>query len=248
MNRITKIAVRGFRRLRRVDLELRPLTVVIGANGCGKTSLLEAFALLAASANRGLNQFLSEAGGLSNVLTLDKTSQLSFEVSLDIAGKSHYDYNVALGAKAHSYEVVSEELQQAQYSTGTPIIVFRKVAGQLELLNPSIGKRASSDGLPRLRKPRLAFLTTRPNCPQCFVNTSHRVVPIGRSALPATRQSEYRSNFAQRPRPGKMARISFHACISSANRTATALRRSKIQSEPHFPRFKASSYFPLQQA
>jgi predicted ATPase len=47
MKRFVKLSIRGFRRLAEVDLELRPLTVLIGANGVGKSSLLDAISLLA---------------------------------------------------------------------------------------------------------------------------------------------------------------------------------------------------------
>ena len=88
MNHFTKLSFKGFRRLRRLELELRPLNVLIGANGCGKTSLLEVFSLLAASTVRGLNQFLGDLGGISSVLTLDKSSQLSFGLSLDVGERA----------------------------------------------------------------------------------------------------------------------------------------------------------------
>ncbi len=45
------ICILGFRRLQKFDLELRPLCVLVGANGCGKTSLLDVFSMLAASAS-----------------------------------------------------------------------------------------------------------------------------------------------------------------------------------------------------
>src|SRR4051812_40970782 len=49
MSHFDRIHVQGFRRLVDLDLELRPLNVLIGANGSGKTSSLDVFALLAAS-------------------------------------------------------------------------------------------------------------------------------------------------------------------------------------------------------
>ena len=55
-----RIHINGFRRLADVDLELKPLNVVIGANGSGKTSLLDVFSLLAASASGRLKTTLSE--------------------------------------------------------------------------------------------------------------------------------------------------------------------------------------------
>ncbi len=53
-----RIHINGFRRLTDVDLELKPLNVVIGANGSGKTSLLDVFSLLAASASGRLKTTL----------------------------------------------------------------------------------------------------------------------------------------------------------------------------------------------
>ncbi|MFB2917458.1 AAA family ATPase [Aerosakkonema funiforme] len=38
MNSFESISVKGFRRLFSVEIELRPLTVMIGANGVGKSS------------------------------------------------------------------------------------------------------------------------------------------------------------------------------------------------------------------
>jgi predicted ATPase len=45
-----RLAVRGYRRLSYVILPLGRLNVLIGANGVGKTSVLDVFDLLAASA------------------------------------------------------------------------------------------------------------------------------------------------------------------------------------------------------
>jgi predicted ATPase len=74
MSRLTQIHIHGFRRLRDVKLEMRPLCVMIGANGCGKTSVLDVFALLAASMAGKLKGKLSEHGGLQSVLTADKSN------------------------------------------------------------------------------------------------------------------------------------------------------------------------------
>jgi predicted ATPase len=37
----SRLSVKGFRRLHDIDIPLRPLSVMIGANGVGKTSLLD---------------------------------------------------------------------------------------------------------------------------------------------------------------------------------------------------------------
>ena len=55
----SRLVVKGYRRLRDVDLELRPLNVLIGANGVGKSSLLDVLDLLAASAGAKLESSLN---------------------------------------------------------------------------------------------------------------------------------------------------------------------------------------------
>jgi predicted ATPase len=70
MSGFQHLKVDGFRRLCGVDCELRPLTVMIGANGSGKTSVLEVMSLLAASAEGRLTDKLSELGGIAAVLNV----------------------------------------------------------------------------------------------------------------------------------------------------------------------------------
>ena len=69
--RFLRLAARGFRRLADVDLELRPLTVLIGANGVGKSSVLETLSILARSAEGNLNGAISDMSGLAAMMTYD---------------------------------------------------------------------------------------------------------------------------------------------------------------------------------
>ena len=48
--KINRIGIEGFRRLKDIDIEMRPMMVMIGANGVGKTSFMDALSLLSASA------------------------------------------------------------------------------------------------------------------------------------------------------------------------------------------------------
>lgn len=68
VNRFSKISISGYRRLLAIeDLEMRPFTVMIGANGVGKTSVLEVFTLLAASATGKLKNIISNLGGFHSL-------------------------------------------------------------------------------------------------------------------------------------------------------------------------------------
>jgi len=48
---------------------MRPLMVMIGPKGAGKTSMLDAVSLLSASAAGHMKSTLSDMGGISDVLT-----------------------------------------------------------------------------------------------------------------------------------------------------------------------------------
>ena len=62
MHKIRRVGIEGFRRLRDVSIDMRPMMVMVGANGCGKTSFMDALSLLASSAEGGLNRRLTGYG------------------------------------------------------------------------------------------------------------------------------------------------------------------------------------------
>jgi predicted ATPase len=62
------LAVENYRSLRRLVLPLRPMTVVTGANGTGKSSLYRALRLLADSSRNGAVAALAREGGLPSTL------------------------------------------------------------------------------------------------------------------------------------------------------------------------------------
>jgi predicted ATPase len=67
MDKFEHISIKGFRRLQNIELEMRDLVVMIGANGAGKTSFLDVLSLLAASASGNLQNTLQLKGGLQQI-------------------------------------------------------------------------------------------------------------------------------------------------------------------------------------
>jgi len=43
---LKNLSVRGFKTFRELDLELRPINILIGANGAGKSNLISLFKML----------------------------------------------------------------------------------------------------------------------------------------------------------------------------------------------------------
>jgi predicted ATPase len=111
-----RLHVQGFRRLIDVDLELRPLNVLIGANGSGKTSVLDIFSLLASSASGGLDAKLSELGGITSILSLGRAGQISFQLSTMEPQHAPVTYEFQLELKGVSYEIRNEKLANDRFS------------------------------------------------------------------------------------------------------------------------------------
>jgi len=67
---LKRIQLRGFKSIKSMDLELRALNVMIGANGSGKSNLISYFKLLHAMVTRniGLDVFVTESGNSQSLL------------------------------------------------------------------------------------------------------------------------------------------------------------------------------------
>ncbi|MEA5578083.1 AAA family ATPase [Anabaena sp. UHCC 0451] len=114
MNSFERITIEGYRRLFNVQIDMRdrPLTVMIGANGVGKTSLLEIFSLLAASANAQLANKISELGGLPDIITRDKANSITISLSMSVPGYAPLDYQLEVALKGFTYEIARETLTE----------------------------------------------------------------------------------------------------------------------------------------
>ncbi|MBF0155059.1 MAG: AAA family ATPase, partial [Magnetococcales bacterium] len=66
---IKKISISGCKSIRELkEFELRPLNIIIGANGSGKSNLVQVFQLLMAMSRKNLQKFILEHGGADNFL------------------------------------------------------------------------------------------------------------------------------------------------------------------------------------
>lgn len=120
MYRINRIKINGFRRLLHLDLAVQPFMVLIGSNGVGKTSFLDALSVLSASASGNLNNMLSQFGGIANVLTRGKSDELSFLVDMTVPGHSPLEYELQLTARGTGYAIAGESLTQQRPGYSEP--------------------------------------------------------------------------------------------------------------------------------
>ncbi|MFN0076875.1 MAG: AAA family ATPase [Prosthecobacter sp.] len=69
MNQLSKLHIEGFRSIKNADIPLRALNVLIGANGAGKSNLIDFFRMLSYALTRGFQApYLVERGPASAIL------------------------------------------------------------------------------------------------------------------------------------------------------------------------------------
>jgi predicted ATPase len=100
--RLTRLQATRFRGLVDVSIELRPLTVLVGPNGVGKSTVLDALGFLRTATNRSLTRAVKDEGGMQRLRTrgTEGPVQLCVEFAID---HGH-------GPMAGLYEIVLDEL------------------------------------------------------------------------------------------------------------------------------------------
>ena len=96
MGVLDRITIKGFKSIRSAELEIRPINVLIGANGSGKSNLLEAMAFLQAIRAGNLQGYVARAGGADRLLHFGAktTDEMAFLARFSNEGICEYRLNL----------------------------------------------------------------------------------------------------------------------------------------------------------
>ena len=147
MSTFEKLHVQGFRRLHDVDLKLEPLNVLIGANGSGKTTMLDVFTLLSASASGNLKETVRDLGGVDSNLTVlksvegEKAELCRFELKKEVPNDAPLKYAISLKPGGTAYEIPDETLTQHSDQTKPgPRKYLESIHGRVRYSDPITNK------------------------------------------------------------------------------------------------------------
>ena len=118
---------------------------MIGANGSGKTSLLDVFSLLSASAQGDLGRTIGELGGIeANLSNLkQQTSLIEFGLIGEVAGQASLEYRMAITPRGAGYEIAEETLNQQQASGRPPLKHLESRHGNVRYFMPATDRMES---------------------------------------------------------------------------------------------------------
>lgn len=138
--KLRELHIKGYRSLADVSLSLRPLTVMIGPNGSGKTALIEVFELLRDAAQENLSAGIEKRGGLDAMLSRipDGPDRLKIGLSVDAESPRSQElmnYRFEIRSRAPGYVIPLERLEwQLNPTAQTP---FLYIDGRYEKIHYS---------------------------------------------------------------------------------------------------------------
>jgi predicted ATPase len=130
MDRITHVRIKNVRAIESVDLELsRPLTVLIGENGSGKSTIIECLELLRRTTESSFMQQLNtQHRGVAGLLRSGTASfELGVVVEDDEGAQPTLEYTCVVAEKG-----VQSELLVARTGTAEPQVAIIRTGGEVE--------------------------------------------------------------------------------------------------------------------
>ncbi len=98
---IKRLMVNNYRSLAEIDLELEPITVLVGQNGSGKSNLIDVLRCVADGLQNGLDSAVKTRNGMAFIRrwsTRSKALDVEIKLSLDLAG-SLVEYGFSLNGR-----------------------------------------------------------------------------------------------------------------------------------------------------
>ena len=86
---LDRIQIKGFKSIRELDLELRPLNVLIGANGSGKSNFMEVFRLPSQIVEKRLQNYVAKSGGANRLLHFGAKTTPEMQLKYEFARSAY---------------------------------------------------------------------------------------------------------------------------------------------------------------
>lgn len=140
---LCRLHITGYRALRDLEVELGPLTVIIGANATGKSSLFQALQLISSTAANELPPGIDGRSLAATAFHVGGPEQITCAMTFDLGLRSTFDYRVEILGPAKSPSVARELLQtETLAATGKPFVFLDFKNGRGRVSEPT--DRASS--------------------------------------------------------------------------------------------------------
>ena len=146
--KITQILIEGYTSIRSATVAIGDVTVLVGANGAGKSNFIAALELLGRIADQGLAFEVGLRGGASALLNAAGSGarhiRLRIEADSDLAGRTD-TYEATLIPAANEELVFARETASHFEAPGSPRLIQQDFGGGT--VNQSSEKQRKADSL-----------------------------------------------------------------------------------------------------
>ncbi len=138
-SRIERVKIENFRSLQKVNFpNLTPLTVLLGANGSGKSTFFDAFAFLSDCFSDGLRRAVDKRGKFSDLRSRDSSGPITFEIAYREGGTKRagtsaarlITYHLEINEESGRPIVANEWMRWKRQDRAAPFYFLRYQRGQ----------------------------------------------------------------------------------------------------------------------
>ena len=165
---ITRVVLKNYKSIAACDVQLQPLTFLVGRNGSGKSNFLDALRFVADALNSSLGHTFRDRGGINSVRRRSRGHPNHFSIRLEFALSEGLTGHYAFQIKTRSpggYEVQTEECRIQYKLCPTSEAYFHVKDGTVTDTSMEVAPAAATDrlylvhasGLPEFRPVYDAF-------------------------------------------------------------------------------------------
>jgi predicted ATPase len=109
--RITQVKIKNYKSIAGVQVDLEPLTILVGRNGSGKSNFMDALAFVSDALRTTLDQAIRTRGGFREICgrISDEPKRFGVSIQLQLPDKRPASYQILLKALRHDLLVVERE-------------------------------------------------------------------------------------------------------------------------------------------
>ena len=122
-----RVQLRNFRSIARCSVGLRPLTLLVGRNGAGKSNFLDAIALVTEALRSDVAEALRRRGGIDEVRRRSKGHPKSFiiELAFNLPGAQRAELGVEIAVRGRGGFTIAREQLTVVSSLGETLAPHR---------------------------------------------------------------------------------------------------------------------------
>ncbi len=147
---ITRVVLKNYKSIAACDVQLQPLTFLVGRNGSGKSNFLDALRFVADALNSSLDHAVRDRGGINDVCRRSRGHPNHFSIRLEFALPEGFTGHYALQIRKRppgGYEVQTEECSVENKSRLTSEACFRVESGTVTDTSVEVAPAAAIDRL-----------------------------------------------------------------------------------------------------